>query len=76
MPEYHEVIGAGDLYEINTQKNSDYDTAMYLDVSNIDKNYTNTQRTRYKAVNELNFEWVKLFPRSFINICKNHPNDP
>ena len=50
MPEYHEVIGAGDLYEINTQKNSDYDTAMYLDVSNIDKNDNNTRRNIYKAI--------------------------
>ena len=37
VPEDHEVPGTGDIYEGNTQKNSDYDTTMDLDVANIDK---------------------------------------
>ena len=37
MPEYHEVLGTVDGYEVKTQKNSDYDTTIYLDVANIDK---------------------------------------
>ena len=49
---------------------------MDLDVSNIDKNDNNTRRNIYKAIGEGYFVKVKLFPRAFINICKNHSNEP
>ena len=70
MPEDHEVLGAGDRYEGNTQNISDYDTTIYLDVANIDKNDKNPWGTIYKAIYERYFGEVKLFTRAFINICK------
>ena len=53
VPEYHEVLGTVDGYEVNTQKNSDYDTTIYLDVANIDKYDNNTWRSIYEAIDEL-----------------------
>ena len=76
VPEDHEVLGAEARDEENTQKTSDYDTTMDLDVANIDKNDNNTWRTIYEAVDEGYFVKVKLFPRAFIKICKKHANEP
>ena len=55
MPENHEVLGEGARYEENTQNTSDYDTKMYLDVANIDKNGNNTWRNIYKAIDKRYF---------------------
>ena len=74
--EYHEVIGAGNRDEVNTQKTSEYDTKMDLDVAIIDKNVSKTWKTIYEAFDESYFIEVKLFPRAFINLCKKHPNEP
>ena len=49
---------------------------MDLYVANIDKNYKNTWRTIYEAIDAPYFVEVKLFPKSFINQYKNHPNEP
>ena len=38
VPEYQEVLGAGAREEGNTQKTSDYNTTINLDIANIDKN--------------------------------------
>ena len=70
------MLGKGDRDEGNTQKISDYDMTIDLYVANIDKNLKKTWRTIYKAIDERYFVEVRLFPRSFINICKNHTNDP
>ena len=48
---------------------------MYLDIENIDKDEKKTLRTICKAIGERYFSEVKLFPRSFINLCKKNPND-
>ena len=48
---------------------------MDLDVANIDKNDDNTWRTIYESIYEIYFVKIKLFPRAFINICKNYPNE-
>ena len=45
LTEDNEVLGAGSRQEENTQKTSDYDKTVDLDVSNIDKNDNNTRRT-------------------------------
>ena len=76
VSEDHEVLGAGDRDEENTQKTSDYDTTMDLDVANIDKNDNNTWMTIYEAIYAPYFVRVKIFSRAFINPCKKHPNDP
>ena len=75
VPKDNEVIGAGSRYEENIHKTSDYNTTMDLDVANIDKNDNNTWRTTHKEIYEGYFVKVKLFPREFINICKNYPNE-
>ena len=49
---------------------------MDLDVTNIDKNDKNTWRKIYEAIGEPYFGGVKLIPRAFLNLCKNHPNEP
>ena len=41
LSEDHEVLGAGARDEENTQKTSDYDTTIDLNVANIDKNDNN-----------------------------------
>ena len=76
MPEDNEVLGAVARYEGNTQKTSDHDTIMYLYFENIDKNDNNTQRTIYESIDECYFGGVKLFPREFTNLCKNHQTEP
>ena len=76
VTEDHEVIGTVYIYEENTQKTSDCDTTMGLYVANIDKNDNNIWMTIYEAIYEGYFFKVKLFPREFINICKNNPNEP
>ena len=65
------MLGKGAIDEENTQKTSDYDTTIDLNVANIDKNDNNTQRTIYREIYEGYFVRVKLFPRAFINLCKN-----
>ena len=70
------MLGAGDRDEVNTQNTSDYDVIMDLEVENNDKNENKTWRTIYKEIYERYFVEVKLFPRSFINNCRKHPNEP
>ena len=70
VPEDHEVLGAGDIDEENTQKTPEYDTTMYSDVSNIDNNDNNTWRTIYEKIYEYYFGEIKLFPRAFTNLYK------
>ena len=45
MPAYHELIILVAKDEGNTNKTSDYDTKMDLEVENIDKNDKNTWNT-------------------------------
>ena len=47
-----------------------------IDVENINKNDNNTWRNIYEAIDEGEFVNVELFPRAFINLCKNNTNDP
>ena len=70
VPEDHEVLGAGDIYEINIQKTSDYDTTIDLYVTNIEKYINNTWKIIYKATYERYFVEVRLFPIKFINLEK------
>ena len=49
---------------------------MDIYVKNIDKNDKNTWRTVYEAIDAPYFVEVKLFPKSFPDYCKNHPNCP
>ena len=63
------MIVTGARYEGNTQNTSDYDMTMDLNVSNIDKNDKNIQRTIYKANDEGYFVRVKLLIIEFINLC-------
>ena len=49
---------------------------MGLDVANIDRNYKNTWRAIYEAIDEHYFGELKLFTIAFNNICKNHLNEP
>ena len=50
VPEDRGVLCAGARYEGNTQKTSDYDTTMDLDVANINKKENNTCRNMYEAI--------------------------
>ena len=75
VPEDHKVIGEGARDEENTQKTSDYDMIMDLDVTNIDKNENFTWRTIYEEIDEGYFINITIFSRAFISICKKHPNE-
>ena len=46
----NEVAVAGAKYKGNTHTIPDYDTTMYLDVTNIDKNDKSTWMTIYEAI--------------------------
>ena len=74
VPEDNEVLGSGARYEEKTQKDSDYDMTMDLDVANFDKNEKKTWSTIYKVIDERYFVEVKRFTREFINICRKDPN--
>ena len=50
--EYHGMPVVGDRNVGTTQKTSDYDMTMDLDVANIDKNDDNIWRTIYEAIDE------------------------
>ena len=50
--EFHEVLGAGFIDELNTQKTSDYDMTIDLYVANIDENESKKWRIIYKVVDE------------------------
>ena len=76
VTEYHEVLGTVYTDEGNTQRTSDYDTTVDLDVANIDKNNKDKRRTIYEAIDGGYLGEFKLFPRAFINISKNLPNKP
>ena len=79
VPEYvledNENPVEGSRYEVNTHNTLEYDRKLDLDVTNIDKYDKHTWRTIYEEIDAPYSGQVKLFPRSFINRCKNHPNE-
>ena len=63
------------IYDENTHKTPDYFSTMDIDVENIDKNYKNTWRSIYEAIDAPCFLEVKLFPKAFLDKSKKHPNE-
>ena len=49
---------------------------MDIDVNNIDTIYKNIWRNIYEEIDVNYFGEVKMFPKSFLDNCKNHPDDP
>ena len=76
MSEDHEVLGAGTRGKGNTHNNSDCDTTMDLVFSDIDKMIRMHGEPYVRQLTNITLEEAKLFTRAFINICKNHPNEP
>ena len=74
--DHTEVPVSGSIGDRNTNDTPDYVSTMDIYVKNIDKNDNNTWITIYKAIDEPYFGGVKLFTKSFLNHCQNHPNDP
>ena len=64
MPEYNEVLGTGARYEGNTQKTSDYNTTIDLDVENIDKMIRIHRGTSTMQLMKITLERLNYFPEN------------
>ena len=60
----------------STHRITAYNNIMEIDMENIYKDDNMTCRKIYKAIDELYFEEVTLFPQQFLEHCKDNPNVP
>ena len=54
----------------------EYQEKMNVDIENIASIKQPFWRSIYEVIDDSYFEVVKLFPTTFLNQCKNNPNEP